>query len=352
VEEKTLTEYSFDIPYIFRVNGIPSRGTKERTEFAFETIWAKVSVVDVDDAPLAAVFDAPLNSHTYIGENGQVTLRAYNGRVYAKALTEYNNATLGVTPDMLSTFLERGIYEVENAECLRRVLTDSPETLQRGLFPENEVGNNPIRPFEEKRWQTWKSPDRSENRAKADGLWNDLIVIDGMFWRVVPQPVYVLDRYIDAAAVIMPLWEAEKKNARNHIFGLTDWDRMVAASNDYWGSDPEVNRATVFIEGSFSYDSTTEVFVGLMSKVIDHDGDLLKSFDVESMVRWAAMRDALALSRTLDFSPATLDALASAAEHYVCGPKSSQNAQSLIDKALKAHDGRSVDIQVNHGHRP
>lgn len=347
-----MSEYSFDIPYIFRINGTPARGTKERTEFAFETVWAKVSIVDPSDAPVAAVFEAPFNSHTYIGERGQITLRAYNGRVYAKALTEYNDASRGVTPDMLSTFLERGTYEVRNPECLRRVLIDSPETLQRGLFPEKDAGTNPIRPFEEKRWLTWKSPDRLENRAKAERLWDNLIVIEGVFWHVVPQPVYVLDLYTDASAVIMPLVEAEKKNAKDYVFGLADWDRLIAASNEYWGCDPEVKRATVFIEDAFSYDSTTEIFVGLMAKAIDHDGDLLKSFDVESMCRWAAMRDALALSRTLEFSPATLDALASAAEHYVCGPKSSQNARSLIDKALKVHDGQSVDIQVNHGRRP
>lgn len=347
-----MSEYSFDIPFIFRINGIPARGTKERTEFAFETVQAKVSVVDVEDAPVAAVFDVPFGGHIYIGERGEVTLRSYNGRVYAKSLFEYSDAVRGVTPDMLATFLERGIYEVENPHGLRHVLIDAPETLQRGLFPEKEAGNNPIRPFDEKRWLTWKSPDRLENRAKTEALWDNLIVIDGMFWHVVPQPVYVLDRYTEALAVIMPLFEAEKKNAKDHIFGLADWDRLVAASNEYWGSDPEVKRATVFIEDAFAYDSMTEIFIGLIAKAIDYDGDLLKSFDMDSMCRWAAMRDALALSRTLEFSPATLDALAAAAEHYVCGPKSSQNAQGLIDKALKVHDGQSVDIQVNPGRRP
>jgi hypothetical protein len=351
VEEGPLIELSFEIPYTFTVNGIPARGTKQRSEFAFETVLAKVNVVDVDDAPVAAVFEAPFGSNTYIGEGGQVTLRAYGDRIYAKALTEYSDSTLAVSPDMLATFLERGIYEVDNSEILRRVLIDAPGTLQRGLFPDGEAGTNPIRRFDEKRWQTWSSKDRNENRAKIEAVWDNLIVIDGVFWRTVPQPVYVLDRYIDALAVIMPIAEAEKKAPKKHIFGLADWDRLVAASIKYWESDPDVSRATVFIEDAFSYDSTTEIFVDLMSKAIDHDGDLLKNFDVDSMCRWAGMRDALALSRTLGFSPATLDALASAAEHYVCGPKSSQHAQGLIAKALKAHDGQSVDIQVSHGLR-
>jgi hypothetical protein len=352
VEERTLTDYSFDIPYVFKINGTPARGTKERSEYVFETIWVKGIVIDIDDAPIAAIFEAPFHSDIYIGEGGQVTLRAYNGRIYAKALTEYNGATLGVTPDLLATFLQRGIYEVENPGRLARVLTSSPHTIQRGLFPDKDAGSNPIRPFDEKRWLTWTSPDRAENRAKVADLWDNLIVIDGMFWNVVPQPVYVLDCHAEPSAFIRSLPEAKKRSRHDHIFGLAEWDRMIEASNEHWGSSPEVNMATVVIEDSFCYDSTTEIFVGLMTTAIDYDGDLLKSFDVESMVRWAAMRDALALSRTLDFSPATLEALASAAEHYVCGPESSQNAQNLIDKALKAHDGRSVDIQVNHGHRP
>ncbi|MBY3433917.1 hypothetical protein HFN89_07115 [Rhizobium laguerreae] len=347
-----MTELAFDIPYIFKVNGVPKRGTKERTEFAFETIPATVRVIDPGDAPVAAVFDTPFGSHTYIGENGQVTLRAYYGRIYAKALTEYSHATLGVTPDMLSTFLDRGIYAVENSECLRKVLPDAPGTIQRGLFPEDEVGNNPIRPFKEEKWQSWKSSDRNENRAKAERLYGNLIVIDGMFWRAVPEPVYLLDRHIEPAAVIMPLWEAEKKGSNAHIFGLADWDRMVATSLRLWGSEPDSKRATIFVDEAFSYDNTTEIFIGLMAKATDYDGDLLKSFDVESMCRWAAMRDALALARTSAFTPATLDALAAAAEHYVCGPNSSEHARGLVAKALEIHDGRAVDVPVSYGRSP
>ncbi|MCS4088859.1 hypothetical protein [Rhizobium sp. BK176] len=346
-----MTEHAFEIPYVFKVIGTPSRGTKERSELAFETVQVKVSVVDIEDAPVAAAFNAPFGGDTYIGERGQVSLRAYEGRLYGKSLFEYNDATLGVTPDMLATFLERGIYEVENPLNLRHVLIDAPETLQRGLFPEKDDGN-PIRPFDEKRWTRWMSPDRAEKRAKTEALWDSLIVIDGMFWRAVPQPVYVLDCHAEPSALIMSLPAATKRSRKDHIFGLAEWDRMIEASNEYWGSDPDVARATVFIEEHFAYDSSTEIFIELMSKAIDHDGDLLKSFDVDSMCRWAGMRDALGLARTLEFSSATLDALAASAEHYVCGPKASQHAQGLIAEALKLHDGQSIDIQVNHGRRP
>ncbi|MCV9964534.1 hypothetical protein OIU34_21830 [Pararhizobium sp. BT-229] len=353
-----MTELAFDIPYIFHVRGIPKRGTKERTEFAFETIPAVVRVIPSDDAPLAAVFPPTLGDRTYIGEGGQVALRLHGGRLYAKALTEYYDRSLDVTPDMLSTFLDRGVYAVENSDRLRTVLPDAPGTIHRGLFPETEAGNNPIRPFVEDKWQSWSSKDRVENRANAERLYDNLIVIDGVFWRAVPEPVYVLGHYRDdhlythVSTAIAALPEAEKRG-KDSIFGLTSWDRLTSEAAERYGITPEDTAcATIFIEDAFSYDSTTEIFVEHIAKATDHDGDLLKSFDIESMTRWAAMRDALALARSVELEPVALDALASAAERYATGPKASKWAIDLINKALAVHDRHTVDIRLTPTRRP
>jgi hypothetical protein len=352
VEEGPLTELAFDIPYIFHIRGIPKRGTKERTEFAFETIQARVRVVASDEAPIAAVFPATLGNKGFLGEAGQVTLRQLADRVYAKALTEHYKETLGVSPDMLSAFLERGVHAVENSDRLSTVLPDAPGVIHRGLFPDRQADYNPIRKFNEDKWQSWSSRDRTEKRTKAELLYGELVVIDGQFWRAAPEPIYVLSRFNDAFASIMPITEAGKHD-KESIFGLTSWERMAARSVDRWGTAPdESNRATIFMEDAFAYDDTTELVVDSIARATDHDGDLLKSFDVESMSRWAAMRDALALARSMELAPATLDSLAAAAEHYAIGPRSSSFARGLIEKALEAHDGHSVEIPLGHSRRP
>jgi hypothetical protein len=352
MEATALTELAFDIPYIFHIRGIPKRGTKERTEFAFETIQATVRVISSEDAPLAAVFQPSLGERTYVGEAGQTTLRLHGDRLYTKALTEHYDSSINVTPEMLSAFLERGVYAVENSDRLRPVLPDAPGTIHRGLFPEGEAGNNPIRRFSEDKWLEWTSKDRAENRAKAETLYEGLIVIDGAFWKAVPEPVFVLDRYLGPSASIKPITEARRGN-KEGIFGLSNWDRMASVCTKWWGTElDEASRATVFIEDAFSYDSTTEIFVEHIVKATDHDGDLLKSFDIESMTRWAAMRDALTLARAVEFKPASLDALASAAERYALASKASRFAIDLINKALAMHDGQSVDIRLSPAQRP
>lgn len=357
MEKPALRELAFDIPYIFQVSGIPKRGTKRRTEFAFETIQATVRVVDDEDAPIAAVFPSvgQENLISYLGEAGQVTLRTFGDRLYAKALCEHYSDVLDVTPEMLSAFLERGVYAVENSNRLVKILPDSPETLHRGMFPEQEVGNNPIRHFNEDKWQSWLSKDREENRAKADRLYADLIVIDGVFWRAAPEPVYVLqhytsDRHTNTCARIAPITITERRS-RDNVYGFTAWDRMASDAMERYGTVIDKYQATIFLEDPFTYDDTTARFIDNITTAVNHDGDLLKSFDVESMTRWAAMRDALSLARTTDFAPPTLDALAAAAERYAVGPKASKWAIDHIERALAAHDLRLIDISVGKAPR-
>jgi hypothetical protein len=351
MEETALRELFFNIPYIFQVSGIPKRGTKKRTEFGFETIQTVVDVVSNEDAPIAAVFPVVgQGTPGYLGEAGQVTLRTYGDRLYAKALYEHYSDVLDVTPEMLSSFLERGQYAVENSHRLARILPDAPGTIHRGLFPDQEVGNNPIRAFSEDKWQSWASMDREQNRAKAVQLYNDLIVLDGVFWRAVPEPVYVLEHFshpsiTHTCARIVPITDAERRG-KDNIYGLNAWDRMASDADERYGVQIVDYPATIFIEAPFSYDNTIERFIESISTATDHDGDLLKSFDVESMMRWAAMRDALKLARSTDFAPPALDALAAAAEHYAVGPKASKWAIDIIDKALAVQDRRSIDISL------
>lgn len=351
-----MKELAFDIPYIFQVRGIPKRGTKERTEFAFEATQATVRVVDDEDAPIAAVFPSVgQENFTYLGEAGQVTLRTFGDRLYAKALCEHYSDVLDVTPEMLSAFLERGVYAVDNSNRLTKILPDSPETLHRGMFPEQEAGNNPIRLFNEDKWQSWSSRDREDNRAKAVQLYADLIVIDGVFWRAVPEPVYVLQHYTDercthTCARIAPITITERRG-RENIYGLNAWDRLVSDAVERFGIAPHEYPATIFIEHPFTYDDTTARFIDNITRATDHDGDLLKSFDVESMIRWAAMRDALIVARSTDFAPPALDTLADAAERYAVGPKASKWAINLIERALAAQDRRSIDISIGKAPR-
>ncbi|MDW9481118.1 hypothetical protein GOB57_20955 [Sinorhizobium meliloti] len=351
-----MKELSFVIPYIFHVRGIPKRGTRERTEFGFETVSATVRIVPEEDAPIAAVFPVPIGNEHYTGEAGLVTLRVRGGRLYAKALSERCSETFDVTPEMLSTFLERGLYAVENAQRLARVLPDAPATIHRGLFPDQEAGTNLIRPFHEDKWQTWSSKDRVENRVKAEQIYNDLLVLGGVFWRVVPEPVYVLDHCHDHrgsyTSARITARTATERLSTDKIYGLTAWDRMISDAVDRYGIAPDESvRATVFIDDAFAYDDTIELFIENIARAIDHDGDLLKSFDIDSMTRWAGMRDAMELARSTNFAPPALDALASAAEHYAVGPKASKWAIDLIEKALAAQDRRSIDISLGNGFR-
>ena len=351
-----MRELAFDIPYIFQVRGIPNRGTKERTEFGFETILATVLVVDDEDAPIAAVFpSAGQDPFSYLGEAGQVTLRTFGDRLYAKALCEHYSDVLDVTPQMLSAFLERGVYAVENSNRLTKILPASPETLHRGMFPDQEVGNNPIRLFNEDKWQSWASKDREENRAKAVQLYADLIIVDGVFWRAAPEPVYVLEHFSDArlthtCARIAPITIAERRG-KDNIYGLNAWDRMASDAMERYGTVIDEYPATIFIEDPFTYDDTTARFIDNITTATEHDGDLLKSFDVESMIRWATMRDALIVARSTDFTPPALDALAAAAERYAVGPKASKWAIGLIERALAAQDRRSIDISIGKAPR-
>jgi hypothetical protein len=353
VEADTLTDLTFNIPYVFQVKGIPRRGTKQRTEFAFETISVPVRSLLAEDAPVAATFPATLGDVSYKGERGLVTLRLHDDRLYAKSIHNHYDDTLSVTSAMLSAFLEKGIYAVEHGHRLREVLPDTPETTHRVLHDKDEYH---IKPFSEDKWLEWRSEDRIAKRTIAQQLFNDLIIIDGDFWRSVSEPVYLLERhhqeghdYISTRVITI---DDAKKRDTNQIFGLVAWDQMrMEAEGRYLQTPDESERATVFIDEAFSYDDKVTRFIKGIAEATDHDGDLLKSFDVDSMVRWASMRDALVLARTLDFAQHTLDALAEAAERFATGPKASKLAIDMIEKSLSIHDHRPVDIDIRQDRR-
>jgi hypothetical protein len=352
-----MTGFTFDIPYIYKVSGVPKRGSRQRTELAYEKIQATVPIVTSDDAPVAAVFPEQLGSPAYLSERGHVTLRSFGDRLYAKALMPDIRNPLDATPEMLSAFLAGGIYSIASASRLSPVLPDAPETVDRALFPKDDDGGNPIRLFDADRWLSWSSENQAEARAKANRLFNDLVVIDGLFWRATHEPVYVLSRTHEGphdfvSTTITPITDAAKKD-RESVFSLNSWEYLISCSMERWGMVPdERERATVFSESAFTYDTTMWQFIDSITMATEHDGDRLKSFDVESMILWAEMRNALALAKATDYAHPTLDALAAAAERYASGPTKSQRALSLIAKALETLDDRSVNIPLAQPPRP
>ena len=342
----------FDIPYIFTVKGIPKRGTKERQAFFYEKVELSVTAVDRDEAPIAAVFQEPFGHTTYVGDNDlNVTLRYWEGRLYAKALTSSTgDERLDATPKMLADFLEGGVRAVERADRLDRILTDRTTTLQRGLFPSpSDLTNNPIKPFVEEHWSSWTSPDRDADREKAETLFSDLLVIDGQFWKVVPEPRYLLthsvERDEDRVSVSINDPSETRRFRRGEEFGLANWENLVRYSEATHGITPsERYMVDVLIEEAFPYDEAFVRFRHLVSSAVDHDGDMLKRFRPSSMMDWAAFRDALALATACDFAPETVAALATAAETYAACPDASKQAISMIAEAVEMMDNRPVDI--------
>lgn len=352
-----MIEYTFDIPYIFKVTGVPKRGINERSAFVFERLPFTVREIPRDDAPIAATFPTPLIKGSYLGEDGQVTLRHYAGRLYVKALTEYYDKVNDVTPEMLAKFLEHGVHAVEHSDRLRKVLIGSPDTIQRALFPEKEAGTNPIKPFREDQWQNWRSDDQNDSRSKLEELYSGLIIIDGQFWLSTPEPVYVLRKCYSGDESYFHLEISRLEHARayqnpDRLYGFNGWDHLISEAIRFYDEAPDDDRrATVFIEEAFSYDEITERFVRGITTATEQDGNRLKSFEVKAMIAWAELRDCLEMARSKNFTTDAIDALAEVSERYARSG-ASQGAKGEIAKALEELDYRKTHLSDIIGAAP
>lgn len=346
-----MTTVDFDIPYIFSVTGIPKRGTKKRQGFFFERIPASFPVVDADDAPVAVTFAEQFHHQTYVGEGGVCTLRYHDGKLFQKVLSKAIGDTFDTTPQMLADYFEGGVYAIEYPDRLDPILPSKATTMQRGLFPQPDDGN-PIKPFREDQWSSYDRDHREKARREAEERIDSLIVIDGQFWKTVPEPRYVMsfqhadvDARHDSVYVYIENPEVLRKSRGGSEYGLTHWDQLVHDSETKWGITPsDENRADILIPAAFPHDDAMEKFRGEMLFAINHDGDMLKSFEPVSMLDWAALRDAYRLASECDFTEPTLNALAGAAETYSNSRNASGRARDAIAVALELLDAREITV--------
>lgn len=344
-----MTVRAFEIPYIFSVDGIPRRGSKSRQGFFFEKVEVAIPELTADDAPIAAIFPEEFGGRTYIGENSMVELRYHDENLFVKVLTEYSGEYVDVTPEMIETFLREGLYAVDRAFRLDKVLPDQANTLQRGLFPGPDDHYNPIKPFDESYWSSFTSKDRAEKRQKAEALSSNLIIVDGQFWKQVPEPRYLASHRRDERDTYVSVSVSDPTDTKRFRsgtpYGLTSWDRMARDMLELYGIPlDERNRAEILIEEAFPYDDALEGFVSNIAEAIAHDGDMLKSFEVRSMLAWAAMRDAMRHATETGLEQSALDGLATAAEAYATCSNASQRARSFIEDGVRLLDDRSVPV--------
>lgn len=357
--------HRLEIPYIFTVSGIPKRGKNERKSFCFEFAPLGVEDVDARDAPVAAEWTASF-TEAYPSDDGTVTLRQYDGRLYAKDTVEGgNHERVPVTIELVERFLAAPAAFDPEYYRLRKVLGNEASTLRRGLAPEPNDGN-PIIPFVERNWDRIVSSDRNAKLAELAKRFDGLIVIGGELWKQVAEPRYAVVRdrlgrdQTDHTSVhiVDPQSDKSRNYAPNTLYSITAWDRMAAEVMEKYGAAlDEKSRVEVHIPDAFGFDDFTEKVLAPLSSALNYDGDLLRSMPVKAMVAWADFRDshrAFGAAQATGSAAAIEDAMAGlveAAGIYAAHETTSQKARGDIARATDLWDTRPVAVS-DVGHAP
>lgn len=187
----------------------------------------------------------------------------------------------------------------------------------------------------------------------------DIIVIDGLVCKRVPEPVYKVNPptgFTDGEPylTIVPEGTAKDKSATNE-FSLTAFDDASDYAQRYYGTGfAQTEAATILVPEAFRFDRTVDAVLDFLVDAVEEHASHLRHTDIETLTRWAKFRDAVdeALGAR---SPQSVDrALQAFSAEYKSCPAPRSRSIDLGERALERWNTRPITIlnQIPQGLKP
>jgi hypothetical protein len=354
---------TFQVPFLFKMSAKPKRARNLRDIYCLDVHTVTVASISGDDAPVAAAWTASTvgQEKTYTTDGPVVELRRDGKNLLAMTIDPY--AKTALIPSILRDFsstLETGVRP--RIAYIDDLLVNGAESVRDAMIQPFEPDRmlSRFERYDAANFSEIASSERDAKIAAIEALYGNMRIVDGVFWKRVPEPRYRLSyghadrRYGHPAYVYVSIEETNE--TANNIFNLNDWDALAKYSLAAHGLEVDpAQSAEIFIQAAFGFDKQDIQFRRDIRNAAFRDADALKTFDVETLVAWAGLRDAQAAFGKNDSEPldsrVTAD-LIDAAEAYARAPSTPAGSRDDILRILDGYDSRPIAREIGHVVKP
>ena len=345
-----------EIPVPFHLNAVKKRGSVSRSNSLYLMVGVSFNFVESNDAPVAAIIKTDRHS-PYASSQGKSEIRFYEGKLYGKVATEYYDSREGVssyedvTYEMLDNFINSSTRDESHQE-VSRVLPSGAGIARDVLHGAAYNHYEPPRLFSTEDWKEYDPSAIEKAKEKALALYEDLIVVNGVFWKVVDEPVYVvkpsglMNSNHGNPKYYLEIGQSADSVEPQYKFNLNNWDDVVEQiDRKYDGEIGENQLVDVLLPDAFGYNDLDIKVIDLLRQVKVISGDKLYEKPVEYMIDWANLRDLWLDYHTKEPSgEIVIDDLLEAAERLLQKHKLDPRAVGSIEKAVGFWGNKPISV--------
>ena len=342
-----------EIPVAVYVDGVLRRGSKKQVIECYKMITVSIPEVHADSAPVAAKIKNGFRSE-YGPEGSQAEIRAFSGKLFKKTTASiYDSDTKKTTEepvksDMLLKFISGKDGDIYRNHVYSVLPTDAG-WVGSVLF-DNDVHREKPRLFKEDGWKSFNEKKVQEYLDKAKNLYENMIVIDGVFWQSIMEPVYVLNHstfgFNSSSCTTAEVAAYGSKNVSSeNLFNLNNWSDVVEAARDNYSAEIDEDiEVEIILPDVFRYDDLNIKVLDLLGKAVSEGADQLKNSSVEYLILWADFRDTLAEYRGDTEGGLDIEDVVVSAERYQASTEVSIRSSEYVKKASDIWENRRIVI--------
>jgi hypothetical protein len=329
------------IPVIYHVEVLKTRRhSKDVTIPVFSYVDCNIPIIDAAEMQIAAEY----RNEDAVG--GNVRVGFYGDAFYEEAYYEPwrhsgDKAQREKAFLPVETMLEFSSRHSTFENPLLAGLSDNRAgDFRRGEIPE----------FNPDDYADYKKADVDEAIGKVLKNASRLVVVDGMVWRKVNEPFYIVSPpgfFSDTPPTFSVSHSPDHTGEKaQFMFSLNAWDAMEDECTYRfrrgfdWG-----DKAKVYIPEVFKLDMTNKVVVRNLRQALDIQYKEIGSAPIETMIAWGHFRDAL---RTTEESNETsIQNALELAQAYSNFPEANSSAKDYIKDAARRWNMRPITFDMD-----
>jgi hypothetical protein len=276
-----MIKHKIPVPIIFYGNVVMANArTKKVRAEGFVMHELEVTELSDDEAPLACVYKERSSP------DGKRPVRYHEGKFFEPEI-ETDPDTKAVSYATTEAFLD---------SAARGTSYCNPITPMGG--PVSEFLRGELVAFDSPVFRSYDLDLARNLISKADSRAKERVLIDGLLWREVNQPIYRLVRPVreenmqfDAFLTVDHLNETMRHST---VFALNQWDEGADYIKERFKTDPDENdKAEVYLTDVFGFDFSHALIMDALDKAVEVQRAKIGNADLETMLAWANFRDAV-----------------------------------------------------------